>query len=200
MSSNSFKLFLYEATIQVPTDPGTMTFWHGGNLDDAFDETIAHKKGRWEYGPGLYLTTHYDTALKYAKGGRKLYMITVKKGVAIDDVKFDLETINGFLNQYVIKSKREEVLSRLERHTKGGLFPAYIFCNIIINEQAIKNSDTDKLRSFLVAQGIDYSMIDNPFGWREKMLVLFNMKNIVKKQIVTSKDRPEVYDLPTSFN
>ncbi len=28
-------------------------------------------KGRYESGPGLYLTTHYETARKYAKGGRK---------------------------------------------------------------------------------------------------------------------------------
>jgi hypothetical protein len=200
MPIKSFKSFLSEATIPIPNDPGTMTFWHGGNLDDAFDETIAHKKGRWEYGPGLYLTTHYDTAMKYAKGGRKLYMITVKKGKQLEDEKLDFEVVKKFINQYVIKNKREELIERLEKRVKDGKLPAFMFCNNIVNTQAIKSSDTDKLRMFLVEQGIDYSIINNPFGWGDKMLVLFNMKNIIKKQVIGSKDKPEVYDLPTSFN
>jgi len=45
----------------------TMSFWHGGNLDD-YDDVIAHKKGRSEFGPGLYLTTSWDVVQKYRKG------------------------------------------------------------------------------------------------------------------------------------
>ena len=82
----------------------------------------------------------------------------------------------------------------------------WIFCklfifhfNITFNEQAIKNTDTDKLRSFLVQQGVDYSIVDNAFGWHERMVVLFNMKNIISKQIVTPKEKIETFDLPTAF-
>ena len=57
----------------------TMTFWHGGNLDTSTD--VSHKTGRWEYGPGLYLTTQFDVVQKYAKGSRKLYRVVVEKGV-----------------------------------------------------------------------------------------------------------------------
>ena len=42
-----------------------MNVWHGGKLEDSYQDSISHKKGRWEHGPGLYLTTHYDTAKKY---------------------------------------------------------------------------------------------------------------------------------------
>lgn len=42
---------------------------------------------------------------------------------------------------------------------------------------------------FLVENGIDYSTVNNPFGWGETMLVLFNMRKIVKATIVKSTDK-----------
>jgi hypothetical protein len=77
----TFKEYLKEDSISPSTEPNTMSLWHGGDLEGAYQETISHKKGRSEWGPGLYLTTHYGTAQKYSKGSRKLYMITIKKGL-----------------------------------------------------------------------------------------------------------------------
>jgi hypothetical protein len=53
---------LMSENVIVPPDiPNTQNFWHGGNLDD-YNDIIAQKTGRYEWGPGLYITTHYDTA------------------------------------------------------------------------------------------------------------------------------------------
>jgi hypothetical protein len=49
-------------------------------------------------------------------------------------------------------------------------------------------------------QGVDYSIVDNAFGWHERMVVLFNMKCIVSKRVVSSKEKLEVFDLPTTFS
>jgi len=182
----------------------TMTFWHGGNLD-MYDDYVAHKGGRWEYGPGLYLITHYDTAKKYAKGSRKLYRVTVEKGVDVYDAKLPLEVIQTFINTYVSKTLRKGILERLQTRSANGNAPAFMFLNLMINgvpgggKTAVKNTDTDKLRQFLVSNGIDYALVDNPFGWHEKMLVLFNMQKVVKKEIISPKDKIEVYDLPTDW-
>jgi hypothetical protein len=176
----------------------TLILWHGGNLEFG-KENIAHKGGRWEHGPGLYLTTHYDTARKYAKGSRKLYRVVIRKGVNIRDVDIPMTAVQEFIDTYFIKARRKDTTSRIEKHVKDGKVNADTFLNITFNEQAIKNTDTDKLRSFLVQQGVDYSIVDNAFGWRERMIVLFNMKNIVSKQIVTPKEKIETYDLPTEF-
>ena len=175
-----------------------LTLWHGGNLELGL-ENIAHKGSRWEHGPGLYLTTHYDTARKYSKGSRKLYRIVIKKGTNLRDVNIPMSETFSFIDGYVIKAKRKEILSRIEARSKNGAINADTFLNIIINENAIKNTDTDKLRIFLVKQGIDYSVVDNAFGWGERMLVLFNMRNIVSKTIIKPKDKIETYDLPTDF-
>lgn len=95
-----------------------MSFWHGGNLHDNY-EAISQKRGRYEYGPGLYLITKYDEAIKYTKGQRKFY----------------------------------------------------------------------------IDNNIDYNIVYNPFGWGEKMMVLFNMRKIVNIKRIFPKDKISQYDL-----
>lgn len=176
-----------ESVINPPNIPDTINFWHGGNLDN-YNDIIAQKNGRYEYGPGLYLTTHYETARKYAKGNRKMYLITVKKGVDINDALIDTNIILEFIKTYVIKSKRREIIERLSKFDKDGKVKAYIFNNIILNENGVKPSDTKYLREFFVSNNIDYEIVSNPFGWGEDMMVLYNMKKIVNIIVVKSTD------------
>ena len=192
------KYRLLAALKKVVFAESTLTLWHGGNLEYG-QENVSHKGGRWEHGPGLYLTTHYDTARKYSKGSRKLYRVVVKKGTNIQDVNLPVSAVMDFAENYFIKSKRKEVVSRIEKRINNNTINADTFLNIVFNEQAIKNTDTDKLRIFLVKNGVDYSIVDNAFGWGERMIVLFNMKNIVSKTIVKPKDKLEVFDLSTEF-
>lgn len=181
----------------------TLTLWHGGNLD-VYKDTTAHRGGRWEHGPGLYLTTHYDTAKKYAKGSRKLYRIVVEKGSDLYESKLDMEPVKDFIDTYVFKALRKDILARLEKYGSTQV-PAEIFLNVMIDGKpggdgyAIRSTDTDKLRQFLVSQGIDYAIVDNAFGWHERMLVLFNMDKIKSKQVVSPKEKIEEFDLPTTF-
>ena len=171
-----------------------MQFWHGGDLDN-YDDIIAQKNGRYEYGPGLYLTTHYDTAKKYAKGRRKFYLISVEKGNDINKSLLDIDRVKEFVNKYVIKSKQKEILQRIDKYNKENTIKGYIFNNILLNEKALSPRNTSNLRQFLIDNGIDYEIVDNPFGWGEKMMVLYNMKKIKNVKQITSKDKIENYDL-----
>jgi len=166
--------------------------WHGGDLTDS-DNTVNHKKDRYEYGAGLYTTTHYDTARKYSKGNRKLYLLTIKQGTNIDSVVLDKEPTYNFINNYVIKNKRQEIIDRLERYPT---IKANVFNNLVINLYAIKPSNTGQLRNFLVDNKVDYMIVNNAFGWGELMVVIYNMDIIVNKKIITSKDKLSTFDLP----
>jgi len=150
-------------------------------------------------GLGLYLTTHYDTARKYSKGSRKLYQVVIRKGTNILDMDIQMAAAKEFVDNYFIKSRKKDVVERIEKRASDNKINADTFLNIVFNEQAIKNTDTDKLREFLVTQGVDYSIVDNAFGWNERMIVLFNMKTIVSKRIITPKEKIETFDLPTEF-
>jgi len=196
----SYKQFLQEGIISPSKEPNTMSFWHGGNLENSYADSISHKKGRFEYGPGLYLSTHHGTAQKYSKGSRKLYHIVVEKGNDVEAVVLDFNKVKEFVNEFVIKSKRKEVLSRYEKYIVDEKLKTSIFINVILNEDAIKPTNTNEMRKFLVENGVDYWMVSNAFGWNEMMLVLFNMKKIVRKEVVGPKDKIEEYDLPTKFN
>ena len=187
-------LMVNENIISPPEIPNTMNFWHGGNLD-GFNDVVEQKNGRYEYGPGLYLITHYDTALKYAKGSRKLYLITVALGQDINDAKLPYDTVIDFIKTNVITAKRKEIAERINKYVVDGLVKAYIFNNILINEKGIKPSNTKNLRQLYINNGIDYDIIDNPFGWGEKMMVLYNMKKIVNTIVVKSSDKIAQYDL-----
>ncbi len=185
--------------IAPSTAPNTMSFWHGGNLDE-FNDSIAQKNGRYEFGAGLYITTSYEVVNKYARGSRKLYLVTVEKGVDIDDAFLDLERATGFINSYVLTAKRKDIMQYLSKYIEDGKVPASIFNNLILNHKAIKSTKTKDLRNFLVHNGIDYEMVDNAFGFGEKMMVLYNMEKIVDITQVKSGDKVLVYDLPKQFN
>jgi hypothetical protein len=192
---NLVEKILKEAIITPPQIPNTMNFWHGGNLEDNQD-VVAHKGGRWEYGAGLYLTTSFTGVQKYAKGSRKLYMVTVEKGTEINSVYLPINVIQPFIRKYVLKHKVSEVLQRLEKHKKeDNSVRASIFNNILINEQALKPANTAHLRQFLINNGIDYELVHNYFGEGDTMMVLYNMKKIKNIIRVTAKDTIEKYDL-----
>lgn len=189
---------LSKNTLIIPSFPDSMNFWHGGNLDD-FNDNISQKNGRYEYGPGLYLTTHYGTATNYAKGSRKLYLISVSIGNEINESFIDFDVCKVFVKDHVIKSLQKEVLSRLGKYKKeNNKVKGYIFSNIILNENAIKSTNTKYLRQFYIDNNIDYEIVDNPFGWGEKMMVLYNMKKIINIITIKPTDKITNYDLLNS--
>jgi len=176
----------------------TIKMWHGGNLED-YSDIIAQKNGRYEYGAGLYLTTSYNVVQKYKKGSRKLYLITVSEGNDLNSSYIDYDVCIDFVNNYVIKNKRQDIIDAIDRRRKPEGVPASVMNVSIMNNKAIKSTNTTALRQFFIDNGVDYEIVKNAFGWGEWMMVLYNMNKIIDKQIITSKDKIDDYDLPTEF-
>lgn len=195
------KKLILEEVVKPSDDPNLMSFWHGGDLSNIslhYQLDKAQKKGHYEYGPGLYLTTHYGTARKYAKGSRRLYMVYVRKGNDIKGKTIDMAKIEAFLDNASKKDKKE-AMGIMSQYVKGGMIEADRFHLIMLNYGFIKPFITVVYKRFLVENGIDYMIVDSPFGWNEKMLVLFNTSKIQNAVAVGSKDKIEVFDLPTDF-
>jgi hypothetical protein len=195
----NFIEFLVEDVVEISKEPDTISLWHGGNLTKEL-VLIPQKNGRFEYGAGLYATTHYDTARKYSKGSRKLYKLTLRKGNDANNTRIDYVKAIGFVNQFVIKSKRKDIIQRLEKFVNNDTISADIFNNVILNEKAIKAVDTVHLSQFFVDNGIDYLLVPNAFGWHEMMIVIFNLNKIIDVQLIKPSDKIIDYDLPTNFN
>lgn len=179
-----------------------MKLWHGGrNLESDYNEPKKATKGRWEYGPGLYLTTHYETAYKYAKGGGKTYMVHFELGTNINDVSINIEEALDFIQKNVVKPKRnlilEDIHFHMKRMEKTEHLDANVFLNLMINHDAVIGEKTINLNRFLVEQGIDYSTVDRFSGRDETVVVIFNNKLIKSVKPIKAKDVSlDDYELP----
>lgn len=171
----------------------TITLWHGGrNLESQYTNHKSSKKGRWEHGPGLYLTTHYDTAYGYSKGGGKTYMVEVEAGNDIRHVLLDIHNVNNFISKFIIASKRKELLNDLydnmHRMNMNSQVNAEVVLNLIINSDAISNTKTHELTKFFVENGIDYGVVTRFKGRNENVLVVYNKEKIKKITSISAKD------------
>lgn len=179
-------------------DDNTMSLWHGGRgLEFTYDTMLPHKKGRWEHGPGLYLTTHFDTAAKYAKGGGKVYLVTIGKGKNINDIPVPLEDAIDFTKRHVIAKHRQNIINDLENiaaRLSDNKVPLVSLSNLCLNYEALSSNNTIALRNFLVEHGADYE-ISTRFGGRdETVVIVFNPKIIrsvrpIKTSEVDSSER-----------
>jgi hypothetical protein len=154
-----------------------VTFFHGGDLSNIGND-VKYTNKRCEYGAGLYITTHEETARRYAKGSRKLYSLTVEEGNDLEHSFIPVDAAKGFISSYVPKQKRADFLTRLEKHKTEQGYKAYIFDNIIHNDKLLSNTNLNKLVDFYVENNIDHHIVENPFGWGETMIVLYNIKKI----------------------
>ena len=186
--------------VEVKKDPGILHFWHGGNLD-YYDDVIAQRGGRYEYGPGLYLITDYDSAKKYAKGSRKLYIVSVERGHDLRDAKLPWEDVQAFVESYAMASKKKEILEWLSGRVKDGFIDGTQFVNELVNQQAIRPSNTVAWRKFLIDQGVDYELVPNAFGTHSTMMVLYNMGKLRDYRQFLSGDRMSgSYDLENDYD
>jgi hypothetical protein len=190
------KEMLIENIVTPPSIPNTRNFWHGGNLSE-YSDIIAQKNGRYEFGSGLYLTTQYDVAKKYAKGSRKLYIVTVELGTDIHDSVIDTTKAIDFVKSYAMTAKKKDILYYIDKYNVEGKIKGYLFNNLLLNHKAIKPSNTKYLRGFLIQNGIDYEIINNAFGFGEDMMVLYNMKKIIQTTVFGPKDKLENYNFPS---
>lgn len=172
---------------------GLVTMYHGGrNLESDYREVKSHKKGRWEHGPGLYLTDHLDRAVQYSKGGGKIYQVSFLPDVAkrIDNVIIPLEDMIAFVNRYALTKLRPTIVSDLRANmTRVGTdgVAAEVLVNLLLNWEAIPNSKTGILRQFLINHGVDYGQ--TRYGGRDETVVVVINPHIIKKVEIVKSDR-----------
>lgn len=171
----------------------TLTLWHGGrDLEYSYHSFKNPSKNNWEYGPGLYLTTHYETARKYAKGGGKTYKITFELGNDIDEQLLHITDVNDFIAKSVVGSKQkkllEDVYFNMERMKQKEHIQANFFLNLVINNNAVIGKRITDLNNLLVEHGADYGRVNRYAGRDETVFVLFNLKKILKVKTLIARD------------
>ncbi|NCP98129.1 hypothetical protein GW796_07390 [archaeon] len=170
-----------------------LVLWHGGrDLEFEYRKAKMPTKGRWEHGPGLYLTTHYETAKQYAKGGGKTYNVEFELGNDIKNIYINLDSVLSFVKDYAIRKKQNDVIKDIHNNMKRlnllDKVGAEVVLNLLFNYDAIKGKNVLKLNEFLVENNVDYGVVTNFSGRDEIVFVLFNLKKINKVVPISSKD------------
>lgn len=186
-------------------DNNIITLWHGGrDLHLSYHKPKICAKGRWEHGPGLYLTTHYETARKYAKGGGTTYKVELELGNHIKNIDIHIDNVLDFVKRSVIKSKQNDIIDDLHNNMKRSqtipFINAEILVNLCVNYEALKGEQTVALNRFLVENNVDYGTEDNFGGRSETVCIVYNLDKIKKVKAVKSKDIPtSEYELSFPF-
>ena len=172
----------------------TRELWHGGRLPGLISSIKPPTKGKWEMGPGLYLTTHYSTAQRYAKGNKATYKIQLARGTELSRITVDKNTLFDFIEQTYSKVNAQVLLSyynnpaNVVRSTKEGRFVLGPLLNLTINDELLSSSKAAKLTEFFVQCGADYSINEHFCGRTETVLVLYNPKLLKRVTAMPAKE------------
>ena len=181
---------------KLETDNQTIRFWHGGNLDEIYDD-VQSRKGRTVFGIGLYLTTQYEVGKKYAKGNRKLYMVDIAKGNNLNYTKktIPIQTIKEFISSICSKAVAKDFFGKIEYYQSKRPnitdMNIQIFNNMCLNYEIIKPKYSNDYRKFLVKHGVDYELSTST-TFNGYLMVLFNFNKISKVKRMVMKDVDEL--------
>jgi hypothetical protein len=182
---------------------GNILMWHGGRIDGSM-AVQKPSKGRYEAGPGIYFTTKYATATKYAKGGGSTYLVEIAPNLRFaDEVSLPLDDLIKFLKGLRMK-KNKEVIADLEANSARmtarspeheGKVKASVLINLLVNWEAGSGDVGLEVAKYLADNGVDAS-VENQSG-NEQWLVIFNPKVIKSsKKVSAAEVTDDLRELP----
>lgn len=184
-------------------NPATMphVFYHGARAWNGPPEVQRGRKGRTEHGPGIYLTTSYATAAKYAKGGGTVKRVSVDTNLGwLDDVRIPLADTIAFVRDTPRMRKKAEIIADLKRNADRlgvGVVGAYVLRNLAVNYDALVGDVAPAMAAFFVRHGADADVVETSSeGAQEDWLVLFNPAKIVSIDVVDKRASSDARHLP----
>lgn len=175
----------------------SIQLWHGSRRWVGSPEIRAPKQGRYECGPGLYLTNRYLRARDYAKAGGVTTLVTLRKEIGwLEKTKLPFDSVLSFIQDTPRLRNRADILEYFVANRAGSeLVPAATLVNLCVNHEAVAGKNGVVLAEWLTAQGIDASL--HRVNSQEQWVVVFNPKIIQRYEVIpASKVRLEDYELP----
>ena len=180
--------------------PNEFTLYHGShNWSGPPTHGPGTKKTR-EHGPGLYLTTSYDTARRYAKGGGTVLVFALSTEIGwMRNAMLPLADATAFITGLPRLRRRADLLADLVRvagRFDGTRVPASSLVNLMVNYEVLTGAISPATAGFLAGRGIDADLV-NPSA-KEDWVVLFNLAKIrsVTPATPAMVERSGAWDLP----
>lgn len=168
-----------------------LVFFHGAHRWEGLGDLRPSKSAKTsKHGSGLYLTTHIDTARRYARGGGSVVRFEVSPDLRLlDDVKLDVGDQVSFVKGVPrMKHKREiekDLLSYALR-VRSEQIPAAIVGNLMSHYGVAHGQAGLELVRYYVSRGIDGDLVADSSNNdpSERWLVLFNMDKVLRHERV----------------
>lgn len=136
--------------------PIIVKFYHGGAAwGYGKPMVMPAKKGRYEGGPGIYMTTSYNRAKSYAGGSKIVQLIEVdaNKIVLPNKVQVELSDVMELLSSIRIKN-RKQLIQDLENSFKKGHNTADIVINLLVNNESLSGDAGPIVAKWLSNHGV----------------------------------------------
>lgn len=183
---------------RCPSD--ALVFYHGAQRWEGPPTIVTHRKGHAEHGPGLYLTTNWETANRYAKGGGSVYRVSLLPEVRwAEDVKISADEARAFVRSLPRLRGREAILESLGRveQRSGPRMRLQWLVNMFVNQGASAGQHGPSLAAFLTERGADASLISHSVD--EDWVVVFNPQivcNVRRLERGQTSRQGFAFDLP----
>lgn len=183
----------------------TFTLWHGGTRWDTAPAVQPPRSGRYECGPGIYLSTEYEDAYNYARGGKVTSLVSIASDLRLlEKARLPLASVVDFVKQVPRIKHRSEIIADLysnvaRRGEQASGSPleidAQVLVNLCVNYEAVAGKPGVALAAWLAEQGIDAAW-HQAYG-NKHWLVVFNPKVIKSNKVIRAADVPmEMRHLP----
>lgn len=150
--------------------------WHGGRRWNDKPSVQAPRKGRYECGPGIYLTSQYDRARKYAAGNGITTLVSLRENITwLERTEVSLQAMEDYVRQTMGFRKRSlilEDLAKIAHRLDRDQLSANSLVNLCVNHDVLSGSQGVNLAHWLVEQGIDASL--HVVNLIEHWVVVFN--------------------------
>jgi hypothetical protein len=179
-----------------------IVMYHGAHRWRGPPQIVPLRKGHAEHGPGIYLTTSWPTASRYARGGGSVLRMEVSPSIRlahlvhVDAAEFlrRASSIPRLPGRAALTAALERLSSRMGPRVRGDHLLA-----AIVNSGSAAGRSGPAMAGLLVEVGVDADLFRSPIGKGEEWLVVFDPNAILSVRRVTPDEvrrRGFAFDLP----
>ena len=164
----------------------TIELWHGGRRWLERPTVQPPRKKRYECGPGIYLSTSYERARKYAPGNGTTTRVTLDSNINwLEHKKLPLQAMLDYVRKTSGFRKRDLVaceLQALADQRGTDELPLSFLVNLCVCHDVLCGQQGLNLANWLVEQGVDASL--HRLNRDEQWVVVFNPHIIKSYQAI----------------
>lgn len=167
----------------------TFTLWHGAQRWDGKPGLRAPRVGHAEHGAGLYCTTEYMTAKKYAAGAGSTRLMTIDSSLRLlENIRIEPDAMIAAIKAIPRLRAKQAILDDIgwcAERSKSDTIGLNTAINLAAHHRALSGTPAVAISEFVASQGADASLYERS---GEDWLVIFNPAIVLGSTPVKSND------------